>query len=217
MVAVYRIEVHHGGQWLPWRTLLLAATALLMYGLFGAAPQAWVFDHTAISGGEWWRLLSGHWVHSDPDHAVWDIAALLLLGALFERYLGGHLLGVLAAGMLGVDAWLWWGLSAPEYYCGLSGILNALMVVGLLRLWQEHPRPLILVVAGAYVLKVVLEVAGNEPLFTDVAWQGVPLAHVAGLISGMFYTCIFAVFGRRNETRNNIPVVAIQCSVHRRR
>jgi len=77
----------HGGVTLPWRSFLLGAAAIAAYLILGAAPEAWVFDRVAIAQGEWWRLITGHWVHSDLAHAAWDIAALLLLGALFEARL----------------------------------------------------------------------------------------------------------------------------------
>jgi membrane associated rhomboid family serine protease len=83
--------VRDAGFALPWRTLLLAAGAAAVYLVFGAAPGDWVYDRAAIGQGEWWRLLSAHWVHSDSSHAAWDIAMLLILGALFEPRLGWRL------------------------------------------------------------------------------------------------------------------------------
>ena len=85
MNAIFEAGTSHGRIELPWRSLLLVAGAIAAYLVLGAAPGDWVFDRMAIAQGEWWRLFTGHWVHSDPTHAGWDISALLLLGALFER------------------------------------------------------------------------------------------------------------------------------------
>ena len=130
MIAPSKPGASHGGITLPWRTLLLGAGAIVAYLILGAAPEAWVFDRVAIVQGEWWRLITGHWMHSDLMHAVWDIAALLLLGTLFEARLHWRLPLALLVATVGVDAWLWWGDPALQYYCGLSGILNSLLIVG---------------------------------------------------------------------------------------
>jgi len=84
MGSAIQTDGRHGRITLPWRSLLLGADAVFAYLVLGAAPGAWVFDRVAIAQGEWWRLVTAHWVHSDPAHAGWDVAALLLLGALFE-------------------------------------------------------------------------------------------------------------------------------------
>ncbi|WP_456406424.1 rhombosortase [Thiolapillus sp.] len=190
MFTEHREKVRHGGYWLPWRTLLLSLAAIGVYWVLGAAPDAWVFDRLAISQGEWWRLITGHWAHSDADHALWDIGALMLLGSLFERRLGNHLLWILLAASLAVDAWIWWGQPSLAYYCGLSGILNALMAAGLLRLWREMRHPLILITGLGFVAKVAIELSGGQMLLTATAWPGVPGAHAVGLVSGMLYTLL---------------------------
>jgi len=202
MFAEHLQRVRRGGIWLPWRSLLLATAAVLAYLLLGAAPQDWVFDRAAIAGGEWWRLLTGHWVHSGPDHAVWDIGAFLLLGFLFEKTLGNRLLLVLLLGSVGIDAWIWWGEPSLGYYCGLSGILNTFMAVGLAQLWREMRHPLIPLVALGFAVKVIMELAGGQMLLTSTAWPGVPSVHVVGTICGMLYTEVRLVLSLSQERRN---------------
>ncbi len=87
MTRGYNLILNHGSQKLPWRTALLTVLAAGAYFVFGSAPEAWVFDREAISQGEFWRLASGHWVHSDFEHGFWNIGALGLLGMLFENQL----------------------------------------------------------------------------------------------------------------------------------
>lgn len=170
---------------LPWQTLLLAAVALIAYIIPGSAPETWVFDRTAIGEGEIWRLVTGHWVHSDPSHALWNIAALVLLGLLFERCLQSFMLISLFVGTVTVDAWLWWGDSSLAYYCGLSGILNSLLIVGLVRFWQDYKHPLVLFTAMLAVTRIVAEIFIGQGLFTHTAWPSVPAAHAAGFLGGL--------------------------------
>jgi len=139
----------------------------------------------AIGQGEWWRLLSAHWVHSDGAHAAWDIAALLLLGLLFEPRLQWRLPLVLLAGTVAVDTWLWWGVPGLSHYCGLSGILNSLLIFGLMQWWRDERHPLLLLVGGASALKIVLEVGSGQALLTSTAWPSVPTTHAAGFLCGV--------------------------------
>jgi rhomboid family GlyGly-CTERM serine protease len=175
----------HGGITLPWRSFLLGALAVAAYLVLGAAPEAWVFDRVAIAQGEWWRLVTGHWVHSDLAHAAWDIIALLLFGVLFEARLKWRLPLALLIATVGVDMWLWWGEPALDYYCGLSGILNGLLITGLLYLWRDLRHPLILLTAAGAALKIIVEINVGQAIFTHTAWPSVPTVHAVGFLSGL--------------------------------
>jgi rhomboid family GlyGly-CTERM serine protease len=185
MTAATILQVRHGGRSrLPWRSLLLAALAIGAWTVYGPAPEAWVYDRLTVGRGEWWRLLTAHWVHSDGSHLLWDVSALLLFGMLFEARLGWQLPLALLAGTIGVDTWLWWGASDLRYYCGLSGVLNAVLVLGLLELWREQRHPLLPMTLAGAALKILLEMQLGEALLTRTAWPSVPAAHAAGYVSG---------------------------------
>ena len=180
----------HGGFTLPWRALLLTAIATTAYLVLGPAPEGWVWDRTAIAGGEWWRLLTGHWVHTDSQHSLWDIAALLVFGLLFEARLGWRLPLVLLLATAGVDAWLWWGQPDLLRYCGLSGILNGLLAAGLVQMWRDLRHPAVLLTAAAAALKIFIEAQAGQALFTQTAWASTPLAHAAGFLTGMVWAML---------------------------
>lgn len=122
----------------PWLTIALAGSAAALYAALGPAPEAWVYDRAAIADGEWWRLFSGHWLHGDGGHLGWNLVALLLLSGLVESRGRWLLLACLLLGSLVVDAVL--GLAMPDlaYYCGLSGVLNALLLPALAGLWRHE-------------------------------------------------------------------------------
>jgi rhomboid family GlyGly-CTERM serine protease len=197
MGAASQTNGHHGSIALPWCSILLSAGAVVAYLVLGAAPEAWVFDRVAIAQGEWWRLVTGHWVHSDLAHAGWDITALLLLGALFEVRLQWRLPLALLIGTVGVDAWLWWGDPALHYYCGLSGILNSLLIVGLLQLWRDWRHPLILLTGMGAAMKILVEINAGQALLTQTTWPSVPTAHAAGFLCGLVLGWGFWMTGNR--------------------
>jgi len=196
--ATYKVGISHGRFKLPWRSLLLVTAAIAAYLVLGAAPGDWVFDRVAIARGDWWRLITGHWVHSDLTHAVWDISALLLLGVLFEARLQWRLPMVLLLTSLGVDAWLWWGDPALSHYCGLSGILNGLLIVGLVHLWRDTRHPVVLLTALGAILKIFVEINMGHSLVTQTAWPSVPVAHAAGYLSGLVLAAGAWISGREH-------------------
>ena len=196
MIPADAAVTRHGSGKLPWRTLLLTGLALGLYLGFGAAPEAWIFDRMAIEQGEWWRLITGHWVHSDLEHAAWDIGALLVLGLLFESRLNGELFGVLALGTLGIDLWLWHAAPSISYYCGLSGILNGLLALGLWRLWQETRHPLVWLTGLGAVAKIFWETWLGGALLTTTAWPSLPEVHGVGFVCGLLFVVSLLVFKR---------------------
>jgi len=180
----------HGGLLPPWWTLLLTTLALAGYLLAGVAPEAWVFDRAAIGQGELWRLVTGHWVHSDFEHALWDIGALWLLGALLEHRLRWRLPLSMVIGTFGVDAWLWWENSTLQYYCGLSGITNSLLALGLVQLWRDLHHPLVWLTGLGVIVKIVLEISSGQALLIHTAWPSVPEVHAVGFVFGLILAVV---------------------------
>lgn len=177
----------HGGIKPPWFSLLVSAAAVVLFLLFGPAPESLVFDREAIGQGEWWRLITGHLVHSDFGHAQWDIMAFAMIAAFLEQIdLKGLVLTSLLS-MLTINGWIWLGMPDMIRYAGLSGIINALFPLLLYRLWQLKPHPVILIIATCAGLKLALEVLTGQALFTNTLWPSVPLIHLIGLITAMLF------------------------------
>jgi rhomboid family GlyGly-CTERM serine protease len=166
------------------------AISIGLYAVLGPAPASLVFDRAAIVQGEWWRLYTGHLVHGDAQHALWNILALGLLAGLLERRGPWRLGMVVAFGAVAVDLWLWWGQPALQWYCGLSGLLNALLVVVLLDLWSATRRWEVWAIGLALAAKLVLEIVLDQALFTHTAWPSVPWAHGAGCVAGLVLVVI---------------------------
>ena len=194
----------HGSYTLPWRTLLLSLLATLAYLLLGPAPEAWVVSREAVSQGEWWTLVSGHWLHSDNQHALWNISALFILGSLFEAQLRRRMFTELILASLLMSIWM--GIYLPELqaYCGLSGILNTLLVTGTIALWQQYRSPALLVILALALLKNLVELFSQQAIFTHTLWPSVPEAHLVGMAIGTIF-----VLARSHKIRLfRIPISA---------
>lgn len=195
MMAVSHKPENHGRAGLPWLTAAAVGLAMLLWLGFGPAPEALVFDRAAIASGEVWRLISGHWVHSDGAHALWDICALAIIGYLMEEQGRWRMLAAMLLGMLAVDVCVWFFMPALERYCGLSGMLNSLFVIGLAGLWWRYRHPVFLLAGPGLCLKLLLEIAGGQSLVVATAWPSVPLVHLAGSLAGLLAVAGFARLG----------------------
>ena len=96
-----------------------------------AARQAGSFDRAAIGNGEWWRLLTAHFVHLDVEHAVLNGLGVVLMWALFARdYSPLRWVAIYLGAALSVSAGLWFLNPELSWYVGASGALHGVMTAG---------------------------------------------------------------------------------------
>src|SRR5215212_7061756 len=112
--------------------LLLACALLLLPEVAGdAARGALRYDRSSLEAGEWWRLLTAHFVHLSPRHAVLNVLGFALMWALFARdYSPRQWVAIVLASVAAIDAGLWFGNSEVAWYVGASGVLHGVMSAG---------------------------------------------------------------------------------------
>jgi rhomboid family GlyGly-CTERM serine protease len=114
-----------------WLLLGLVLVLLIIQSGAGAAQAALRYDRHALAAGQWWRLLTGHVIHLGYEHALLDVAGLVLIWALFARdYSARAWLLIIGLSVIGVDAGLWLLSSTTEWYVGSSGVLHGALAAG---------------------------------------------------------------------------------------
>ena len=103
----------------PVLTLSLVTVLISLHWLVEDKTQLY-FSATEIFKGEVWRLVSGHFMHADLQHLLWNGLGLAVLGSLLENRSRYILLAALGIGMIFVNALLLSPWSQLVYYCGLS-------------------------------------------------------------------------------------------------
>jgi rhomboid family GlyGly-CTERM serine protease len=165
---------------------LLAACAVLALPEIGgdAVREALRYDRAGLTRGEWWRFLTGHFVHLDASHTLVNVLGLVLMWALFARdYSPLRWATIYLTAALAISAGLWFLRPDIEWYVGASGVLHGVMAAGTL----AHVRRRDL---DAWILAVFLvaklayeQIAGAMP-FQD-AGSTVVAAHLYGAIGGL--------------------------------
>lgn len=114
---------------------------LLLLGALGEPAREWLrYDRLAIGGGEWWRLLTGHFVHLGAGHLWLDTLGLALLLLFFRDVFSPRDWFVATlAGALVVGLALWWREPQLWRYVGISGVLHTLLFAGLLLSLRWNP------------------------------------------------------------------------------
>jgi rhomboid family GlyGly-CTERM serine protease len=165
--------------------LLVALALLLLPELDGqAARQALGFERDALRQGQWWRLLSAHFVHLDLEHAVLNSLGVLLMWALFARdFPPWRWLAIYLGSALAVSAGLWFLNPELDWYVGASGALHGVMTAGTLAHLKRGDL-------DGWILAVfIVAKLGYEQLAGALPFAGSPDtvvdAHLYGAIAGV--------------------------------
>ena len=165
---------------------LLAVLAVPWLLLSGGTPWlvALRYERSALQAGEWWRLISAHWVHLGARHLWLDSAALVLMWALYARMLRAwEWLVVLVAATAAIDAGLWFAQPQLQWYAGLSGILHGVWAAGAVAVGRRQGRWGWLMLA-VLALKLGLEQRSGASLIT-ADLPVVTVAHLYGALGGL--------------------------------
>jgi membrane associated rhomboid family serine protease len=160
--------------------------------------------NAAVGAGEWWRLLTAAFLHSNPVHIVFNMWALLLFGPPLERRLGS-----LSFAALCFACAIWGGAAAYLLTDPRSGLVGASgAIFGVFGVWlyvsylsretplgQEQFRSLVTLLAiNAFISFAV----------PRVSWQG----HAGGLAAGLLITALWRRLGARTTPLRRTLVAA---------
>jgi len=172
----------------------------LLLQVFDPVSTQWLrYERDPIIVGQWWRLISGNFVHLSWEHLLMNLAGLVLIWILLSRLLTTtQWLIVILTGSLAVGLGLLAFNPQLDWYVGLSGMLHGMFVVGLINNIRRGYRLEWLLLLGL-VLKLLWEqVYGAMPGSTNLAGGAVIVdAHLYGAIAGL----LASVFIRPEKKR----------------
>jgi rhomboid family GlyGly-CTERM serine protease len=179
-----------------WAALIALANIPL---LFGAPCRTLIFVPELLAAGEWWRALTGFFVHVSWYHLLLDASTFLMLVESLHTIPRIHRLLIVVAcgvGSLGVSMPV---IGSSGTLCGLSGIAHGLLAVLALTMVEEGDKTLRQVGAVCFLMvvaKCIFEAATGGVLFADLHLGNVatPVAicHAGGVLGGLIaYGCRF--------------------------
>lgn len=148
-----------------------------------------------VGAGEWWRVITGTFLHGSITHILFNMYALYVLGPQLERQAGSPAFAglYLASAIGGSLASILLGTSGPSV--GASGAIFGLFGAWLWAGWRLRHTP-----AGRALLNqfsVLILINAALPLFLPIIdWR----AHLGGLVIGITVAAGWSQFaaGKRN-------------------
>lgn len=212
-IRLYRTE-NRGWSWrkqlpgadldLHWGAIVFCVVLALVHSF--SAYQAPVLELRGtmnpekVMNGEWWRLFTAVFLHSDMAHLMANVSfGIVVLGLAMGRFGAGFaLLFTLLAGAMGNVAGLafharpYIGLGASGMMMGALGVL----AIHSIALWRDYPRAARYIMSGVSAGFIIFVMFGVSPN-SDV------LAHFAGFLAGMLFGAILAL-GPAKVTRSRL-------------
>ncbi len=180
-----------------WLAPLLLMLLLLATECGGEVVRlALRFDRSAIEAGQWWRLLSGNFVHLGWYHWMLNEIGIAVLVMLCPESLS---IAVLARRVLvigaGMALCLYRFVPSLQTYVGMSGVIHGLFVLGLLP--QVLKRDLISLGCLVFLLgKLGYEQFAGAPISDEAAIGGSVItdSHFYGALTAFAYAVVFRVW-----------------------
>ncbi|UHQ54918.1 MULTISPECIES: rhombosortase [Microbulbifer] len=162
------------------------------------------YDRGLVLSGEYWRIASGHFAHTNLNHLLLNLAALLLYWVLFPNRLPLPRLLVEVA-VLATLCGLALVLFEPQvhWYMGLSGLIHGLLALSAtLEILERETRWRGGLLLTILALKVYSEQYGTGGSLVS-QWIGAPVVHEAhlwGLLCGVVAALCIALGALLGET-----------------
>lgn len=146
--------------------ILILIAITLISGLAHLLPEnlwnALSFDREALIEGQYWRLLTAHFLHTNSPHLLLNVGALSLFWWLFSTYLQPirTLVLVLCLSLL-TSTMVFLFSPHLHHYVGLSGLVHGLIVWGAIKeIIRGKPFGTVLLLGVA--TKVIWEQLGGD-------------------------------------------------------
>ena len=166
---------------------IVAVTSLLLELGGNETRMALAYTRAGLEAGEFWRLLTAHFVHLSLKHLLLNLAGLaLVVWIVGHAFSWSQWLIVVMLSIVSIDAGFW--LLEPElaWYVGISGLLNGFLAAGLVIGVADRERESI-VLAVIVVAKLTWEqTVGPLPGSESTSGGAVIVdAHIYGAAGGL--------------------------------
>ncbi len=187
----------------PHRSTLVYVTAVAaVLALLQLSPENWHslmrYERNGVANGEFWRILTGNFIHLGWGHLALNLSGLLLVGWLFGgRQSPLEWLVALLVSSLSTGLGLYWFSPQITWCVGLSGALHGLMVVGAIDWIRAGDRLGFLLLLGLGGKLVAEQLYGGSGLSEQITGSAIVTdAHVWGAAGGLIFASLLTIWPR---------------------
>lgn len=180
------IATNHASNMKAWVLSVMVGVSSTLFQVLGLEVPLRFGRTEILESGQWWRVLTGNFVHLGYPHLFLNLAGLIMITLLLSHALTARqwaLTGLIS--MLGVGFGLLLFDPQLSWYVGLSGALYGLLLGGAIAEFRNH-KPIACLI-GAYTIgKVVWEQLNGAVESSEKITGGTVIvnAHLYGMIAG---------------------------------
>lgn len=172
---------------------LIIAVTVFFWSLLSTLDvlKGWMkFDRGLIDAGEYWRIITCHFVHVDIKHGLLNGLAVLFFLYIFKslRPVDWVLLTLISS--LLISTALFFLNPDILWYVGFSGVLHACFTAGSLAMIFNGEKVLGGTLLILLLIKLIWEQYSGPTLLSGDALV-ITVAHLYGAISGLMYAALF--------------------------
>ena len=160
------------------------------------------FTREGIGEGQWWRFITGNFVHLSWRHFAMNIIAFGAIYALYPNNLKANAWAlVLMLCAFSVTIGIWFFSPDIYWYVGLSGALHGLLVTLIIIDYVDHKHRLNILLLLAIIAKLVWEgLMGPVPGSESTADGPVVIqAHLYGFMGGLLVSVCMLIFNKKKK------------------
>ncbi len=167
--------------------LVALILAVVVHFLPSDLYELCIYHRQQIEQGQWWRIISGHFAHTNLNHLLLNLAGLVMLWALHGdhyQHRSFSLVFLISAVTCSLGIYLW----TPEMtqYVGLSGVLHGVFVWGAIKDIEKGWRSGYLLLIGVWAKIAWEQVSGASADVEQLINAKVAIdAHLFGALGGV--------------------------------
>ena len=173
---------------------LLVVFCSVLLALTEPLSSEWfAYNRLDISHLQFWRLITGHFLHTNLIHILLNLAGLGLLWALHGHYYQNkQYIIVMLLLCLGTSAGIYVFSPELQWYVGLSGVLHGLFVLGAYFDIRHHLASGWLLLLGVWIKVLHEQFYGASQDIAQLIDANVAIdAHLFGTLSGTILILYF--------------------------
>lgn len=166
------------------------------------------YDSQLIKQEEYWRLLTGHFLHTNNIHLLLNSAALILLWALHGQFytINAYLFAFIFCS-LATSFGLYYFSPELIRYVGLSGVLHGLFILGACLDIKHKDKTGFFLLIGAVVKIAHEQIYGASKEVAELINAPVAIdAHLWGALAGLIVFILMMILDKlsRNQVKSAI-------------
>lgn len=175
--------------------LFVAVLSLALFALEPTSSLLLEYHVDKIRSGEWFRLITGHFLHTNAIHLTLNLVGFLLIWALHgEHYKPVQIITLVLYLSISISLCMWYFSPNLHIYVGLSAMLHGIFAWGIIHDIHKKMFTGYLLAIGLFLKIASEQISGAGALMPELIESRVAIdSHMYGAIAGMIAGTIIAI------------------------